>query len=117
MAILCVLSREEMLAVMNYPAYWAFCWASGQVLARFILDHPEWVRGRRVMDFGAGSGVVAVAAMLAGAREVVACDIDPEALLAVRCNTELNGVALTLADDFDAVAGDIDLIIVADVDF
>ena len=109
------LSADEMHAVMNYPAYWAFCWASGQVLARYLLDHPERVRGKRVLDFGCGSGVVAIAAAMAGAKEVIACDIDPDALLATRCNAELNGVELVLSDDFDGVEGELDLIIVADV--
>ena len=73
-------SEEEMRRIQEYPAYWAFCWASGQVLAREILAHPEWVAGKKVMDFGAGSGVVAIACVLAGAKEVIACDIDPDAL-------------------------------------
>ena len=73
-------SQEEILAIQAYPAYWAFCWASGQVLARYILDNPEIVKNKRVMDFGAGSGVVAIAAIMAGAKQVIACDIDPDAL-------------------------------------
>lgn len=101
--------------VMDNPLYWVFCWASGQVLARYLLTHPEFVRGKRVLDFGCGSGVVAIAAALAGAREVVACDIDPLALAATRVNAALNGVSLTLAGDFHAVEGELDLIIVADV--
>lgn len=109
------LSADEMRAVMDNPLYWVFCWASGQVLARYILDHPEEVRGKRVMDFGCGSGVVAVAAAMAGAREVVACDIDPLAMEATRFNAALNNVELVLADNYFDVMGDIDLIIVADV--
>jgi predicted nicotinamide N-methyase len=85
------------------------------VLARYLLAHPELVRGKRVLDFGCGSGVVAIAAALAGAREVVACDIDPLALAASRVNAVLNGVSLTFAEDFHVVAGELDLIIVADV--
>ena len=100
---------------MENPLYWVFCWASGQVLARFLLDNPQLVRGKRVLDFGCGSGVVAIAAGLAGAREVLACDIDSLALAATRFNAQLNGVELQLADDYFAVDGDIDLIIVADV--
>jgi predicted nicotinamide N-methyase len=109
------LSREEMLAVLDYPAYWAFCWASGQVLARELLDNPGWVEGCRVLDFGCGSGVAAIAAARAGAARVVACDLDPDALLATRRNAELNGVAIELAADFETVAGSFDLILVADV--
>ena len=109
------LSQEEMVRVMDNPLYWVFCWASGQVLARYLLDRPEQVRGKRVLDFGCGSGVVAVAAALAGASEVLACDIDPLALEATRANAELNGVELSLYADYFAVSGPIDLIIVADV--
>ncbi|AQA19340.1 methyltransferase [Halioglobus japonicus] len=110
-----VLNRQEMWAVMDSPLYWIFCWASGQVLARYILDHPEQVAGKRVLDFGCGSGVVAVAAAMAGAREVVACDIDPLAIAATQFNAQLNDVSLVLAEDYFDVQDDIDLIIVADV--
>jgi predicted nicotinamide N-methyase len=109
------LDPEAVQRVMDNPLYWVFCWASGQVLARYLLAHPELVRGKRVLDFGCGSGVVAIAAALAGAREVVACDIDPLALAASRVNAVLNGVSLTFAEDFHVVAGELDLIIVADV--
>jgi len=109
------LSPEAMQRVMDNPLYWVFCWASGQVLARYLLDHPQWVRGKRVLDFGCGSGVVAVAAALAGAERVIACDIDPLALAASRCNADLNGVALYYAADFFDVTDELDIIIVADV--
>ncbi len=109
------LSAAEMQRVMDNPLYWSFCWASGQVLAEFLLARPAWVRGKRVLDFGCGSGVVAIAAALAGAAEVIACDIDPLALDAAHLNAELNGVRVTLAADYCEVAGPVDLIIVADV--
>jgi predicted nicotinamide N-methyase len=109
------LSPEAVRRVMDNPLYWIFCWASGQVLARFLLEQPHWVRGRRVLDFGCGSGVVAIAAAQAGASRVVACDIDPLALAATRHNARRSGVSLELAGDFSAVTGEIDLIIVADV--
>ncbi len=109
------LDPESMQRIMDNPLYWVFCWASGQVLAEYLLDHPESVRGRRVLDFGCGSGVVAIAAALAGASEVIACDIDPLALEATALNAHLNGVRLTLSDDYHAVEGGIDTIIVADV--
>lgn len=109
------LSPEAVQRVMDNPLYWVFCWASGQVLARFLLEQPDRVRGRRVLDFGCGSGVVAIAAALAGAREVIACDIDPLALAATRSNARRNGVTVTITDDFFGIEGDIDLIIVADV--
>lgn len=109
------LSHDEMLAVMNYPAYWAFCWASGQVLAEFILREPERVAGKRVLDFGCGSGVVAIAAAKAGAQRVLACDLDADALLATQVNAQHNGVDLELYDDFHRIEETLDLIIVADV--
>jgi predicted nicotinamide N-methyase len=74
--------------------YWAFPWAGGQALARHVLDHPELVRGRRVLDFAAGSGLVAIAAARAGAAEVTAVDVDPFCRAAVLLNAELNGVAV-----------------------
>lgn len=109
------LEPEQVQQVMDNPLYWVFCWASGQVLADFLLSNPHWVAGKRVLDFGCGSGVVAVAAALAGAAQVIACDIDPMAQAATALNARLNGVALTVAPDFDAVTGPLDLIIVADV--
>ena len=109
------LNADEMRRIMDNPLYWVFCWASGQVLADFILAEPGWVKGKRVLDFGCGSGVVAIAAALAGAKEVIACDIDPLAIQASRVNARLNEVELVLTDDYFSVAGDIDLIIVADV--
>jgi predicted nicotinamide N-methyase len=77
------------------PPYWAFAWAGGQALARYILDHPETVRGRRVLDFASGSGLIAIAAMKAGAAEVTACDIDPFAIAAIGLNAGANGVSIT----------------------
>lgn len=109
------LSPEAVRRVMDNPLYWTFCWASGQVLARFLLEQPQWVRGKRVLDFGCGSGVVAIAAAQAGAARVVACDIDPLALAATRLNARRSGVSLELAGDFFSVPGEIDIVIVADV--
>lgn len=109
------LQPQQVNRVMDNPLYWIFCWASGQVLARYLLDNPDQVAGKRVLDFGCGSGVVAIAAAMAGAREVIACDIDTLALQATACNAALNGVELTPARDFDDVEGPLDLIIVADV--
>jgi predicted nicotinamide N-methyase len=109
------LDGESVRKIMDNPLYWVFCWASGQVLARHVLDNPATVRDRRVLDFGCGSGVVAIAAAMAGAREVVACDIDELAIAATRANAALNNVELVLADDFDDVDGELDVILVADV--
>ncbi len=108
-------SPEETRRILEEPPYWSFCWASGLVLARWLAEHPEWARGKRVLDFGAGSGVAAIAAARAGAAEVVACDLDPLALQACRANAALNGVTLGYSEDFFAEADRFDLIIVADV--
>ncbi|HSX89510.1 MAG TPA: 50S ribosomal protein L11 methyltransferase [Pseudomonas sp.] len=108
-------SPEETRRILEEPPYWCFCWASGLVLARWLAERPEWVRGKRVLDFGAGSGVAAIAAAKAGALEVVVCDLDPLALLACRANAALNGVELSYSADFFAEADRFDLIIVADV--
>ena len=108
-------SPEETRRILEEPPYWSFCWASGLVLARWLAERPEWVSGKRVLDFGAGSGVAAIAAAKAGAMEVVACDLDPLALQACRANAALNGVTLGYSEDFFAEADRYDLIIVADV--
>lgn len=108
-------SQDEILAIQAYPAYWAFCWASGQVLARHIIDNPELVRNKRIMDFGAGSGIVAIAAIMAGAKHVIACDIDPDALLSCQENAKLNNVEFELHGDIFDCHQEIDLLIAADV--
>jgi predicted nicotinamide N-methyase len=108
-------SQEEILAIQAYPAYWAFCWASGQVLARHILDNPELVQDKRVMDFGAGSGIVAIACIMAGAKQVIACDIDPDALVSCEENARLNQVEFELHGDLFEFDQEIDLLIAADV--
>jgi len=84
---------------MESPPYWAFCWGSGQALARFLLDHPAEVRNRHVVDLGTGSGVVAVAAAMMGARTVAAVDADPAALCAVGLNARLNGVSVATGSE------------------
>jgi predicted nicotinamide N-methyase len=78
------------------PPYWAFAWAGGQALARHVLDHPELVAGRRVLDFGAGSGLVALAAARAGALQSVAAEIDGFATAAICLNAALNGLAVAV---------------------
>lgn len=108
-------SADEINNIQEHPAYWAFCWASGQVLAQLILQNPEWVRGKKVMDFGAGSGVVAIACMLAGAQEVIACDIDQDALLACQANAKLNQVQFRLHEDLFSFNEPLDVLFAADV--
>jgi predicted nicotinamide N-methyase len=109
------LSHEEAQAVVAEPAYWSFCWASGQVLASYILKNPEYVKDKVVVDFGSGSGVVALAAAAAGAKKVFACDIDLDALDAISANASINGVDLIPIDDFSKIIDKIDLITAADV--
>jgi predicted nicotinamide N-methyase len=91
------------------PPFWAFVWAGGQALARYVLDHPEAVAGRRVLDLATGSGVVAIAACRAGAAEVGVSDVDPDAVAAARRNAAANHV--TLGNEPDApdvvLAGDV----------
>lgn len=109
------ISHDEAQAVVAEPAYWSFCWASGQVLAAYILANPHLVEGEAVLDFGSGSGVVAIAAAMAGAREAIACDIDPVALDAAGANARLNGVKVSLCDDWNTRPDKVDVITAADV--
>lgn len=81
------------------PPYWAFAWAGGQALARYLLDHPETVAGKTVLDFGAGSGLGAVAAAKAGAARVIAAEIDAFARTAIALNAEANGAAVEIVAD------------------
>jgi len=92
-------ATEEELARQGLPPpFWAFAWAGGQALARYLLDHPEVVRGKRVLDFAAGSGLQGIAAGLAGARSVEAVEIDAFACAACRLNAAANGVAMAVRD-------------------
>ena len=107
---------DEIRSIWENTAYWAFCWASGQILAQYILDNPALVKDKKILDFGSGSGVVAIAAMKAGAKQAIACDIDPDALISCAENAKLNKVSVCLSDDlFSIVDSDIDLLIAADV--
>jgi predicted nicotinamide N-methyase len=99
---------EEELGEMNVPPpYWAFAWAGGQALARYLLDTPALVAGQAVLDLGCGSGLTAIAAMKAGAARTLAADIDAVALAAVACNAAANGVTVaTVAADLLATPPD-----------
>ena len=101
------------------PPYWAFCWPGGQAVARYLLDHPTLVEGKRVIDFAAGSGVSSMAAARAGAAGVVANDIDELSLIAARLNAKANGLAIETSSE-DWLAGpegapDADVVIAGDV--
>jgi predicted nicotinamide N-methyase len=99
------------------PPYWAYTWAGGAALARHFLDRPQTVAGRRVLDLGAGSGIVAISAAKACASEVTAAEIDPHGLAAIALNAVVNGVAITATGD-DLTSGpapDADLVAVGDL--
>jgi predicted nicotinamide N-methyase len=101
------------------PPYWAYAWGGGLALARHLAAHPEIVRDRRILDFGAGSGLLAIAAAKAGATAVAATDIDPLAQAAIALNAEANGVAVTLlTGDLtapDAALPNVDVVLAGDV--
>ena len=113
-------ATEAWLEAQNVdPPYWAFCWPGGQAIARYLLDNPEQVHGKRVIDFAAGSGVSSLAAAHAGAQSVMANDIDVLSLVAARLNGEANGVAFNVSAE-DWLAGpdgtpDTDVVIAGDV--
>lgn len=110
-------SIEAAYGVGRPTPYWAAPWVGGQALARFLLDRPESVAGRRVFDFGTGGGQCAIAAMLAGAGAVVACDSDPMARTAASINAALNGVAIEFREG-DFLGRDLDgfdIVLAADV--
>jgi len=111
------LTEEELGAMGLPPPFWAFAWAGGQALARWLLDHPDQVAGKRVIDLATGSGLVAVAAMKAGAASVLAADIDPFCAAAVAANAASNNVeiAFTDANLLDAAPPPADLICGGDV--
>lgn len=109
---------EEALAEIGLPPpFWAFAWAGGQALARYVLDHPDEVAGKRVVDFASGSGIVGIAAMRAGAGHVLATDIDPFCGAALAVNGELNGVRIDFTDQnlLDAPPPDVDVILAGDI--
>lgn len=111
------LTEEELGEMGLPPPFWAFAWAGGQGLARWLLDHPETAAGRSVIDFAAGSGLVGIAAAKAGAREVLAADIDPFCGAAVALNAEANGVSLAFTADnlLEAPPPPVELILAGDV--
>ena len=110
-------ATEAWLAVRDLaPPFWAFAWPGGQALARHVLDHPELVAGRRVLDFAAGGGIAAIACARAGAASVAAAEIDPLARAAIALNAVENGAAVTVAaEDVVGTPGQWDLILAGDV--
>lgn len=110
------MTEDELERIGLPPPFWAFAWAGGQALARHVLDHPEIVRGKIVLDVASGSGLVGIAAMQAGAAEAHCADIDGFAAYAALLNARLNDVALT-ATDADPLQDDpdADVILVGDL--
>ena len=113
-------TEEELGAIGLPPPYWAFAWAGGQALARHVLDHREIVEGKRVLDLAAGSGLVAIAAAIAGATPVIAADIDAFTEAAIALNAEANDVyvEIIMQDLLDRAASDTpryDVILVGDL--
>lgn len=106
------LDPQIMQAVIRDPAYWAFCWGSGLALAQLLLSQPDWVRDRSVVDLGSGSGIAGIAAALAGANRVIACDTDAEARLATAANAELNKVQIEITAQLPEYC---DILLMADV--
>lgn len=110
-------ATEAVLLRCNLPPpYWAFCWAGGQALTRYVLDNPELVRGKRVLDFAAGSGASAIAAAKNGAVLVEAADIDAMACAVIPMNAALNGVQIEVLSD-DVVGSECrwDVVVAGDV--
>lgn len=108
-------TEEELEREGVPPPYWAFAWAGGQALSRYVLDNPETVRGKSVLDFGSGSGLVAIAAMKAGAREVLAADIDKFAAAAIALNAAANDAAVNVTTEDVIGREGWDLILVGDM--
>ena len=110
-------ATEATLTQMNLPPpYWAFAWAGGQALTRFLIDHPDWVKGKRVLDFAAGSGLSAIGAAKAGAALTQAAEIDDFAIAAIALNARANNVAIDLVrEDLIGVEPRWDVVLAGDV--
>jgi predicted nicotinamide N-methyase len=109
------MTEDELMERGVPPPYWAFAWAGGQAVARYLLDHPETVRGKRVLDAGSGSGLCAIAAAMAGAAAVTASDIDPYAVDAITLNAaDHPAVTATVADVIGTDAG-WDVVLIGDL--
>ena len=108
-------SVDETHRIIGTAPYWSFCWASGQAMASYIFAHRDLIEEKSILDFGSGSGVVAVAAAMAGAGEVIACDNDQAAIDAIKANAELNRVQVNTCESLVGISDSIDLIITADV--
>lgn len=111
-------TEDELGEIGLPPPFWAFAWAGGQALARFVLDNPELVQGKRVLDFASGSGLVGIAAMKAGAARCTCVDIDAFSEAAIMVNAQANGVTLTaLCEDIVGRDDGFDVVLAGDVSY
>jgi len=112
-----LMTEQDMDAQRLAPPFWAFAWSGGQALARYVLEHPEIVKGRRVLDIACGSGLVGIAARLAGAQSVLCNDIDPYAEAAVALNAQLNSAELAFSGEnlLASPVPDVDIILAGDI--
>lgn len=101
------LGQAAYYQLMSAPPYWAFCWGGGQAMARYLIDHSHVVKGKAVMDLGAGSGVAGLAAAIAGASRVIGVDIDPLAVAACEANARLNKLEMAATREFSDTGFDI----------
>lgn len=110
-------ATEATMAAINLPPpYWAFAWAGGQALTRFLIDHPDWVKGKRVLDFAAGCGLSAIGAAKAGAALTQAAEIDDFAIAAIALNARINNVAVEVVrEDLIGVEPHWDVVLAGDV--
>ncbi len=98
-------TEDELAEIGLPPPFWAFAWAGGQGLARYVIDHPECVRGRTVLDIASGSGIVGIAAAMAGAASVLAADVEPFCRTAIAINAAANAMALDFTE-LDQIGAD-----------
>jgi len=109
------LSPQQIELLSDDPPYWIFCWASGRALAQQILCGRVAVQDKVILDFGSGSGVVAIAAAMAGAKRVYACDVDDVCCQLIACNAKYNQVDIQIVHSMDQVQEEVDLVLAADV--
>lgn len=105
---------QKIEEIWSKMPYWAFVWSSGHALAKYLIQNPALVANKVIGDFGAGSGIVALAALQAGAQKAYAIDVDPQSLAACQLNAELNGLEISVIDSIEQAKG-IDLLLVGDV--
>ncbi len=108
-------SLDETRKIIRNVPYWSFCWASGQALGAYILKQKELIRGKKVLDFGSGSGVLAITSALAGAEKIIACDSDNHAIEAIKTNAKLNQITVEVVNSLTDLNEGVDIILVSDL--